>query len=618
VTVKPLAVALGPLACLAALASWGPQREGEAPAEPLPKAARQEPRPPSRLAWARPLETQGPSARVALRRPVAAAFLDDRTLGVANQRSGTVSLVDVARGQVRDEVEVGKHLTGLAVLPDRKHILVTDDELHELIVLAFDGARLTVRARLAVGPYPASVAVQPDGSRATVACLWSRRLDVIDLTPLPDGPPRLLHTLRLPFAPREQCLLPRKGLVAVADAFGGRLAVVDAVAGRLVAEHELTGHNLRGLAASADGSRLLASHQILDQKAPTTRENIVRGALMANVVRSIPLDRLLTPGADLEKDSRVLRLGEVGAGAGDPAGVAVLAGGRLAVALSGVDEVAFLNADGKQARRAAVERRPTALVAGGEKGPLVVVNTFADSLSLLDAGGGAPRGTISLGPQPELSYRERGELLFYDARLSRDGWMSCHSCHSDGHTCGLLADTLGDGTFGTPKRTLTLLGTGLTDPWGWDGRTRYLFDQVRKSLADTMHDPTVTEAQVGDLSSFLNALPMPPPAEPPTSPEDRARVERGRAVFETNGCARCHVPPLTYSTHEVHDVGFADEKGLRKFNPPSLRGVGHGGRFLHDGRAASLEEVFAKYRHKVGDGLPPDDLADLLRFLRSL
>src|SRR5262249_608754 len=113
-----------------------------------------------------------------LRRPVAAAYLDDgTTLCVANQRSGTLSLIDLPHASVREESTVGKHLTGLAVLPDRKHVLITDDEQHELIALTFDGTRLRVRARLAVGPYPTSIAVLPDGTRAVVASLWSHRLE---------------------------------------------------------------------------------------------------------------------------------------------------------------------------------------------------------------------------------------------------------------------------------------------------------------------------------------------------------------------------------------------------------------------------------------------------------
>ena len=53
-----------------------------------------------------------------------------------------------------------------------------------LIALSFDGARVNVCACLPLAPYPASIAVQADGKRATVASLWSRRLQVVDLTPL--------------------------------------------------------------------------------------------------------------------------------------------------------------------------------------------------------------------------------------------------------------------------------------------------------------------------------------------------------------------------------------------------------------------------------------------------
>jgi DNA-binding beta-propeller fold protein YncE/mono/diheme cytochrome c family protein len=559
-----------------------------------------------------------------IRRPVAAAFLaDGRTLCVANQRSGSISLVDIRQAQLREEFVVGQHLTSLAVLPDGKHVLVVDDQRNELIVLAFDGTRLIVQAHLSVGPYPVSVAVLPDGTQASVASLWSRRVEVIDLRPLPAGAGpitlRVVHTVRLPFAPRLQCPLPRSSQVAVADAFGGHLAVVDAAEGRLVAVHKLNGHNLRGLALDRDAKHLLVSHQVLDQKATTTKENIAQGTLMANVVRWIPRDRLLTPGADLNQAGRMVRLGTVGAGAGDPAGIAVTDDGMVAVALAGVHEVALLQANGTTRRRLPVGRRPTAIVPGPPRQPLVIVNTFDDSLSLLDSRRGSVTGQISLGAQAKLDPQDRGELLFFDARLGRDGWLSCHSCHSDGHTNGLLADTLGDNTYGTPKRTLTLMGTALTDPWGWNGSMKYLHDQVHHSLDQTMHAAGITGEQVNDLVSFLHTLPPPPPPEPVTTDAaDRAQVDRGRRIFHERGCVRCHIPPLTYTSHGTYDVGFADEKGLRNFNPPSLCGVGQGYGFFHDNRAQKLEQVFTKFRHKVGPDTPAKDIADLLRFLRSL
>jgi YVTN family beta-propeller protein len=563
---------------------------------------------------------QSPGSTAKLRRPVAVALLvDGQTACIANSRSGTVSVVDLFNGQVCDEVDVGKSLADVVVLPDGKRLLAVDEAAGELITVAADGPRWTVTGRRPVGPSPVSVAVTADGTRATVARLWPRCVEVVDLA-APAGTTSLheAHTVRLPFSPRVQCALPGGPLVVAADAFGSRLAVVDAAVGRLVAAHELPGHNIRGLAVSADGRDLLVSHQLLDERAPATVENLQSGDLLANVVRRIPIARLTTPGAELDDADSLTRLGGWGAGAGDPAGVIDLGGGRVAVALAGVHEVALLGAAGEAPRRVAVGRGPTA-VAAAPGGRLVVVNTFDDSLSVIDPDRAEVTRTISLGPMPELGPKDRGEQLFFDARLSRDGWLSCHSCHTDGHTNGLLADTLGDGTYGTPKRTLTLLGTRLTDPWGWAGKARYLHDQVAQSLDQTMHAPAVTPGQVGDLTTFLASLPPPPPVEPETADAaDRARLERGRRVFEERGCVRCHVGPLTYSTHELRDVGFADEKGLRRFNPPSLRGVGHGVRFLHDGRAAALEEMFSRFKHQVGDGIEDGEVADLVRFLRSL
>src|SRR5207245_3376061 len=147
----------------------------------------------------------GPPVRASrLRRPVAAVFLaDGYTLCVANRGAGSVSLVDLRQRCVRGEFAIGTRLTGLAALPDRRHVLVVDDQRHELVALLVDGSRLTVRARLPVGPYPVSIALQADGTRATVASLWSRRLEVVDLSPLssPAGPVtlRVLRMVSLPF-----------------------------------------------------------------------------------------------------------------------------------------------------------------------------------------------------------------------------------------------------------------------------------------------------------------------------------------------------------------------------------------------------------------------------------
>jgi cytochrome c peroxidase len=94
-------------------------------------------------------------------------------------------------------------------------------------------------------------------------------------------------------------------------------------------------------------------------------------------------------------------------------------------------------------------------------------------------------------------------------------------------------------------------------------------------------------------------------------------IERGHQVFNRLKCDRCHVPP-TFTSSGVYDVGLRDELGNRRFNPPSLRGVGQRAAFFHDGRATSLRDVFAVYRHPGNAQLPEADLTDLLAFLRSV
>jgi DNA-binding beta-propeller fold protein YncE len=601
----------------------------------------EEPKPPSRVGLAdklvaTPAELGGKAHPPSLRHPVAAVWLDEgRTLCIANHRSGSLSLVDVAAGKVVSETTVGKRLADLAVLPDRRHVLAVDDAKHELIILSHDRGQLHVDSRQPVSPYPISVAVSSDGSRAVVASLWSRRLHLIDLRSLgasePVAAPRLMHELRLPFAPRRMLWLPGTDDVVVADAFGGRLAIVDARLGQLVALQEIDGHNLQGLALSADGLRLLVTHQRLKETAPVTQDSIHWGETMANLLGEIPLSDLRNPRLDLRQFSQLTFLGTRETGAGDPAGIAVLDQQSLAVALSGVDELGIVENGGLVARRIPVGRRPLVVVPPGkpESTPdsssaassrnLIVVNSLDDSLSVVDSRAGKVVREIALGPKPELTAADRGERLFFDSRLSHDGWLSCHSCHTNGHTNGLRADTLGDNSYGAPKRTPTLLGTALTDKWAWNGSFQYLHEQIQKSLKTTLRTENTDPQTALDLSAFLHTLPPPPPTEPATSDKsDQSRIERGQIVFREHGCGKCHVPPINYTSHEVHDVGLTDEHGQTKFNAPSLRGVSQLRRFFHDNRASSLEDVFLEFNHPRATVLDDDELADLLRFLRSL
>lgn len=562
-----------------------------------------------------------------LRAPIALALADDgKLLLAANQRSGTVSLVDLATRHVVGETSIGKQLSDLVSLPGHQDsFLCTDSESHELCLLARHGHEISIVDRLRVSPYPVSVRVDKTGNRCFVASLWSRKLTAVDLVPDTKAGVRLkLGTaLALPFPPRLQALAPDGRMLIVAGAFGGQLAAVNLDRFGLGTVKAVPGQNIRGLAWDRDGRHLFLAQQTLNRLGYTSQEDLHWGSVVSNVVRSIERTAIEDSQTDVLSGSRAFELGQVGNGAGDPAALSIGRDGTLSIALSGVGEVAIGSPDGAHLRRFKVGVRPTALLASEDNSTLYVADTFGDSIAMIrqaksaDASASDAVTDISLGPQPTLTAAERGERLFSDARLSLENWMSCQSCHADGHSSDALSDTLGDGSFGAAKRIPPLGGVAETGPWAWNGSMADLGQQIHKSLQTTLRAKSIRDAQVADLVAYLKTLKPAPPLDDAPSTVARPAVERGRAVFERHKCNRCHVPP-TFTSPHVYDVELADEVGNRRFNPPSLRGVSQRAAFFHDGRATSLVDVFRVHHHPSNAQLAEAELTDLIAYLQTI
>lgn len=556
------------------------------------------------------------------RQPAALALADQgKWLFVANGGSGSISTVDTSTLAPVAEVAVGRKLADLAATSDGNYLLAVDEAADELILLRRRGPALEVVQRVPVSPAPVSVQVAPDGSRAFVASLWSRRLTIVELTTAAKEKAgiaaRVLKTVVLPFAPRQQLPVQEGTKLIVADSFGGQLGVVDTRTGEVESVRRLPAHNIRGLALSQDGKRLLVAHQILSELASTSVPDIHWGNLMTNNLRLLDLAIVLNPKKDLLCDSHLEHLGDVGHGAADPAGVAVCPDGKVVVALSGVGEIAIAGKPGADWHYVEVGARPTALRAAPDSRTVYVANTLGDSISVIDVPARRNRAEIRLGSRSGLNQTERGELLFYSGRLSHDGWMSCHSCHTDGHSNGLLNDNLSDGSYGSPKRVLSLRGVADTGPWAWNGSMPDLETQIRTSVRTTMRGHELSVHGVQDLVTFLRTLPPPPPLGRFAEHVDQTAIERGRKVFAEQSCANCHTPPA-YTSRKTHDVGTETEDDNRAFSPPSLRGVSQGDRFFHDNRAANLTEIFTRHRHQLKKELTKRQVDDLVTFLGSL
>jgi cytochrome c peroxidase len=261
-----------------------------------------------------------------------------------------------------------------------------------------------------------------------------------------------------------------------------------------------------------------------------------------------------------------------------------------------------------------------------------------------------------------------GRMLFYDARLSASGTISCNSCHqldnfgvdgkpvSEGH----------DGSLGTRNSPTVYNAAGQLAQF-WDGREPDVENQAKGPVLNAvehgMDDGAAVEKVLKGIPGYgpLFAAAFPGQAEPITFDNfalaigaferklttygrwDRWLAGDGTAitqqekagldVFVETGCATCHMGTnlggslfqkmgLVEAFHTA-DLGryevTQNEAEKNFFKVPGLRNIAQTGPYLHDGSVASLEqvtEIMAK--HQLGKTLTPQQIADVTAFLKAL
>lgn len=572
------------------------------------------------------------AARADYREPVDAVFRE-QTLYVANSRTGSVSCLDPDCGTVISEWKIAGTMSGMARYRDGLFCL--DDATHQLLQVqctkdAAGQEQLSLVRAISIPHTPVDVAVSEDETTVAVSSLWARQVTLIDARQALT----IRRTLDLPFAPRLLRFLP-SGMLVVADSFGGRLAVIDPAASRVVREKVIYGHNIRGLCVNPTTQSLMVTCQTLDSGTFTSYERVFWGVVMQNGLHSIPLQELTAGPSDEDSTttesgdplayvSTAVRqrypLGTPSIGSGDPGAVELTSRDTTMVLISGVNQIAFRLASHLPFERLKTGRRPEALCMDDEQQKAFVINRFDDSVTVISLHGEAPaiEQTISLGGRRELSEIEVGQQLFFDASLSLDGWFSCHSCHTDGHTNGGRADTFGDEDRGAPKKVVSLLGVGASGPWAWNGSKSELEEQIRTSLIISMQCQLRTEdLPVSPLLAWLGSLPPAPgirTARRDVPPSEQ--ISAAQALFESHGCRECHGNDALTSSG-TFDVGLYDEMGETRFNPPSLKGVSQRAPWFHDGRADSLADVLKSAHHNAAAPLSDEEIRQLTVLLET-
>ena len=551
----------------------------------------------------------------------------DQWLYIANQDSGSVSVVETGENRIFSETLIGQRISSLARVGSQAKLLFTDEAKHELVLSSLAQGHVSVIKRIKVPYSPVGVKSTSDGTLAVVASIWARQVTLVEIHETVESGLEISKKIDLPFNPKEVWISDDDSHAIVSDAFAGHIAAIDLKEQRLTGLFNVNVQNIRGLTTSTDGKYLTFSHQLLSPNSATVRNNVFWGNTLENLIRSVPLEVLLTPQPNPQLITKVTHwlqypVGNPGNAAGDPGDILFTSDGELFICFGGTSQVAHGKDMHNLLERIDVGSRPIALATDQTERFIYIASHFDDTIEVFDRQSNRVFKKLPLGDgQPTYSLADKGKRLFYNSHLSLDGWYSCNSCHVDGHTVGGLNENLSDSNKFSPKRILSLLGTGETGPWAWLGNKIDLDGQVLKSIHITMQGGNSGLAKgnpAPSISAFLRTLQPAPGVRTARGELIEEQIKRGAHLFETLKCSECHAPPL-YTTVNTYDVGIQDEYGLKEFNPPSLRGVSQRYGLFHDNRAADVRAVLEDHAHPDDSiNLSEADLEALIHFLESI
>jgi DNA-binding beta-propeller fold protein YncE len=578
----------------------------------------------------------------AFRSPVAVALaMDGRRVVTANADAGTLSLVDPVTGVVLDELWIGEEPSGVATV-DTNAVAATTLLGGDLVLVSVADDRLMETGRVHLGLEPAGLDVSRDGATACVALSAVDRVAIVDL-----ATPAVRAEVVVGRLPRFVDFSDDGITAAVTCSAESGVVLVDTATAEVESRHNFKGLNVGQPGFAADG-RTIWFPWTYDGGSHPSPGNIRRGWVTGSRVGRLSLD-----AANGKGELGGLTLDVSGRAVGDVRGLAVLDGGAtLLVTAGGTHELLRLHEPGESGepvpytqisglevmdRGLAVDAsrfsrlelggRPLGIVVDEPQARAYVANRLRDSLQVIDTARFELIAEVPLAaepPSPEAALVRQGEAIFFDATRSLDQWYSCHTCHYEGGSNTVTFDTLNDGSTGSYKTVLPLYGVTETGPWTWHGWQQDFDSSLAKSLVDTMQGPQPTADDVAALAAYMRTLRAPPSPYREADGNLTAAAERGRQIFMSDraGCTQCHAGPL-FTSEGLYDVGLSRSSDRYEgFSPPSLLGLHRKTRFLHSGKAKSLEQVLTKYHSPeqvLGlDPLGEGDVADLVAYLQSL
>jgi YVTN family beta-propeller protein len=583
--------------------------------------------------------------------PVEVLFSPDGArLYVLCQGSDQVRVLDASTYNETKSIHVGHVPRGFSLSPDGTRLFVTNTWDDTISVI--DTASLEVIATWPVGAEPSSVVEDRAGQRLFVANRISNDVAVLNaqtgeeekrlaagrgssyITPSPDGS-RLYVTHVYP-NPSAHRTAPESEITVIDTA---RAVVVDRIPLHSVA------HGFH-IAFSSDGKLGVAA--TLHPKNLIPLAHLEHGGAFA--------DTLELFGADIGPNPIEVPLDELERYAVRPFAVAIAPDkSRIYVTHGGSEIVTVIDvpkllrfvrthkppfasdlsaSSNYVVTRIAVGADPRGVAFTRDGKRLLVANRLGDTISVIDTHTDRVVSTIALEGPKQLSVLRHGERTFYTARYSFQGQIGCANCHIDSTFDGLTWDLEPDG-FGrdiVDNRPIEDLKG--TEPYKWTGTNPNLPTECGPRTekyfwrSENYDDLTLT-----DLVVYVRSLPSRPNRSRPANGELTPAQERGRVLFEratdkfgnaipqANRCANCHSGPkgTSQKSFEVGTRKPTDNTGM--LDTPQLTNIALTAPYLHDGSAATLEEIWTRFnpedKHGRTNDLTKDELNDLIQYLRT-
>jgi DNA-binding beta-propeller fold protein YncE len=556
------------------------------------------------------------------------------TAFVTGERSGRLYAVDAGSGTLKGSVAVCSEPIGVVVSRDDAHVFVAcsqDDSVVEV-----NAAGLTIETRVSVPRKPWSLAWAADGATLYVTHLLGPGVSVLSTQPF-----ALTTTWNVADGPPSDDGNPE-------EPHGKVRGIYDAL-------------------IRPGTSELWVAHLMLGTDTPQPTLDFQSTVFPAFSI-------LDGAGKQLARLSITATPGDGGAlldVVSGPRALAFSDDGRFAF-VADTDSEDLLVIDAVNRVEATVKRPLPGHLPEGlawSNGELYVQERNSEDIAAFrvdtDEGGlsvvadGDPFKTLAVDPMP--AQLRLGQKVFYsadsdDIPVTQNHWVSCATCHLEGRSSGVTWKVV-EGLRDAPSNAGGMLGTGFLFRTADRSRVQDYWKTIDQEQGGhfSPYDQSepAQQALLDAVADYVNyAIPVP---VPPT-PTDSQAVAVGEQLFNDTtktACTCCHSGPNRTDSGQgnptldldgpilLHDVGTCVTSGpwpdvahddidgapraACAFDTPALRGLWDSAPYLHDGSAATLDDVIPVMLQATApscttprSALSADDRAALVEYLRSL